>query len=310
MSDSSRSAAPGGARVLVVEDSPDQAYLLSRLLRQLGPYDMSLAQDGIHALELAASRSFDLLITDLNLPGMDGFTLTHELKARQPGVAVIAVTGYQTPAHVDGARRAGADAVLLKPLDRDVLYATVLELLPGSAEVDQGATAVVAVGLQPGDVELGCGGSLAAHEAAGHAVHRVVLSAMGDPVDALGQAMELLRDVRPRVVYLPSPRDTHPERGGLLERLRPALQSVPSIMGYATATTSLDFRPSTYRAIGAHLAAKLDGLESQDDERASDTPTRDFALAHARYWGRFADFDEVEPFELLRNTTSPHEPLP
>jgi CheY-like chemotaxis protein len=315
VSDQARFSPHAPARVLLVEDAPDQAYLMSALIEQMGPYQVTVAQDGIHALELVAERAFHLVITDLNLPGMDGFELMRQLKLRHPDLPLLAVTGYDTPAHTEGAHRAGADALLTKPVDRGALLGRLAELLPGATPVASDAPpAVLAVGQAPADVVLGCGGSLLAHARAGHRVAAAViegelaeaLQGLGaevldlgaDPADAL-RALELL--VPPagtRLAYLPSPRDEDAARRGLFELCRVALAEVPKVLGYATVTSTLEFRPDGYREVGDHLEAKLEVLARAAPEGEGPSPA--FARAHALYWGRFAGFTAVEPFETLR----------
>jgi CheY-like chemotaxis protein len=301
-------------RVLLVEDAPDQAYLMSATLEQHGGVQVTVAQDGVHALELAADPTFRLVITDLNLPGMDGFELTRELKRLRPDLPVIAVTGYDTPAHTEGARRAGADAILTKPVERGVLLAQLASSLPALAPAPSGGPpAVVAVGVGAEDLLLGCGGSLLAHLRAGHRVVVAVLA--GNPAalrdlgvelvdlgESTNDALRALETLAPpagtRLAYVPSPRDGDEVRRGLLEVCRAAFADVPQVMGYATVSTTLEFRPDRYRDVGEHLEAKLTALALVEPNGEGATPA--FARAHAVYWGRLAGFAEVEPFETLR----------
>jgi CheY-like chemotaxis protein len=90
------------------------------------------AHNGLQALERAFEAVPDVVVTDLNIPGIDGFELTRRLKQdpRTRDVPVLAVTGYAAFASDPGrARRAGCDAVLPKPCTPDDLEAVVRILM-------------------------------------------------------------------------------------------------------------------------------------------------------------------------------------
>ncbi len=322
------SAADSVFRILLAEDAPDQSLLLSALLQKLGPFDVTLVQDGLQALELAQRESFDLVLTDLNLPGIDGFELTRALKKAFPRLPVLAATGYTDASYVSGAYRAGADALMTKPVDPEDLEARLRELLPRWRAGDEKAPAVIAVGARPGDVELGCGASLAAHQAAGHDVLMLVLlggddddrvvnrarkaakelgvrllfadSGSADPDAVEAQVARVVAEMRPTWAYLPSAADRDEQRRNAHTLAEGATRSVTTVLGYATPTSSLDFAPSVYRDVGRWMDAKVSALSFHHAGHAPDPGlSPDFALAHARYWGRFKGFAAVEPFELL-----------
>jgi CheY-like chemotaxis protein len=307
-------AAP--AHILLVEDAPDQAFLLSSILRRLGPFRITVAQDGVRALELADQGDFDLVLTDLNLPGIDGFELTREIKARRPDLPVLAVTGYETPSHTEGARRAGANAVAVKPIGSDDLARHLKALLPDPPG-EPNAPGVLAVGVRLDDVLFGCGGSLLAHGRAGHRIRLALLHGTGDPrvsetvrmldaevvdlgvthADQVRSLDEVVAGAGIRLAYVPSPCDADPERSSLHEVARHPLATIEQVLGYAAPTSTLDFRPGTYRDIADYHLGKLALLERL---AGGGSPEVELARAHALYWGRFADFRAVEPFETLR----------
>ena len=86
----------GPIRVLLVEDALDQALLVRAMLGG-GLYDVTHTQDGMHGVELFGSKDFEIVITDLNLPGMDGFDLTRELKRRRPELLIAAAVSANSP---------------------------------------------------------------------------------------------------------------------------------------------------------------------------------------------------------------------
>lgn len=322
-------------RILLVEDSPDQSLLLSALLQKLGPFEVVLSQDGMQALRRARAGGFDLVVTDLNLPGIDGFQLTREIKEFSPELPVLATTGYTDPTYVEGAYRAGVDALMTKPVDPEDLEARLRELLPRWRSEGERPVAVLAVGARPADVWMGCGASLAAHRAADHEVILWVVSTgdereraqarkaaeqlgvrmmTADGVPAtpnLEAARKLLErvvaDAQPAWTYLPSAADRIDQRRTVHLQMRPVLDHVPTLLGYPTPTASLDFAPRVYRDVSRWMDAKLDALRHFSRESEGEASV-DFARAQARYWGRFKHFTEVEPFELLDREAGESDP--
>ena len=104
-----------GVRILVVEDAQDIRDLFRLLLEAEGA-EVTATGGGREAVEIAAARDFDILLTDLGLPDMPGDWVIREVRAaaRRPLWSVV-VTGYGEP-FVGRARQAGADVVLTKPI--------------------------------------------------------------------------------------------------------------------------------------------------------------------------------------------------
>jgi two-component system cell cycle response regulator DivK len=117
--------------VLLVEDDRDGRLLFGEWLRDAG-FRVEQAHNGLQALERAFDLRPDAILTDLNLPGIDGYELTRRLKSdpRTSGIPILAVTGY-APFTQDSPRaeRAGCDAVMLKPCDQDELERTLKALI-------------------------------------------------------------------------------------------------------------------------------------------------------------------------------------
>lgn len=124
----SHNAGPG---VLLVEDDRDGRRLYAEWLTQAG-FTVEQAHNGLQALERAFEAVPDIVVTDLNIPGIDGYELTKRLKQdpRTRGVPVLAVTGYAAFAADPGrAQRAGCDAVLEKPCSPEDLETAVRNLI-------------------------------------------------------------------------------------------------------------------------------------------------------------------------------------
>jgi len=131
---------PGDPRliVLLVEDDQDGRRMYAEWLTEAG-FLVDQAHNGLQALERAFDSRPNVVVTDLNIPGIDGFELTRRLKQdpRTRHIPVLAVTGYVAFASDPGrARRAGCDAVLQKPCSPDDLEAAIRSLIQGSLPSD------------------------------------------------------------------------------------------------------------------------------------------------------------------------------
>jgi two-component system response regulator HydG len=108
------------ARVLVVDDEASARSGLARLLASDG-HTVETAENAAVALELAAARSPDVVITDVKMPGMDGITLLQKLHELDAGLPVIVATAIADLASAVQAMRAGAEDFVAKPIDYDAL---------------------------------------------------------------------------------------------------------------------------------------------------------------------------------------------
>lgn len=105
-------------RVLCVEDSDDNVYMLHRRLSRAG-YDVKVARNGAEGVEWAKTLQPDLIVMDLNLPGLDGWGATRRLKsqAETKHIPIIVLTVETSRASREEAIAAGCDAFLVKPID-------------------------------------------------------------------------------------------------------------------------------------------------------------------------------------------------
>lgn len=120
-------------RVLVVEDSARMAQLLKKGLSE-ECYAVDTAADGVEGLHLARGGEYDLVILDVNLPGLDGFSLIRALRQARSDVPVIMVTARDGVADRVAGLDGGADDYLVKPFAFEELLARIRALLrrPGS----------------------------------------------------------------------------------------------------------------------------------------------------------------------------------
>ncbi|TAL53593.1 ATP-binding protein [Pandoraea sp.] len=121
-----------GGTVLVADDQVINRMLLERQLAQLG-CSVIAAGDGCKALALAKSARYDIVLTDLNMPGMSGYTLSQELRAAGVTVPIVAITAGGVSGEREKCLQAGMDDCLQKPFDIETLHAALMRHLPGAA---------------------------------------------------------------------------------------------------------------------------------------------------------------------------------
>lgn len=100
--------------ILVVDDQQDLQELLTRILAKEG-YSVDSAADGEEALGKLRERSFNLVLTDVKMPGLNGFDLIQLIKKEFPSIGVIVMTAYGDSYTVKDALLLGADEYITKP---------------------------------------------------------------------------------------------------------------------------------------------------------------------------------------------------
>jgi two-component system chemotaxis response regulator CheY len=118
------------ATILTVDDSASMRQMVSYTLQVAG-YQVTEAKDGVEALEKALAQKFNLVITDVNMPNMDGITLTRELRALSdykftPILTLTTEAGQNKKAE---GKNAGATGWIIKPFNPDQLLATIKKVL-------------------------------------------------------------------------------------------------------------------------------------------------------------------------------------
>lgn len=130
-------------RILVVDDYPDALEIWSLYLRSLG-YEVDTADDGLKAVEQAHNHPPDVIVLDLELPGITGFEAAIRLRQSPDTshIPLIAATGYSHVKQLDQARDSGFDSIVVKPCEPAALVAEVERLLQRVAEHEVAGTAV------------------------------------------------------------------------------------------------------------------------------------------------------------------------
>ncbi len=118
-------------RILVIEDQEDNRRILRDLLTSAG-YEVVEALTGEEGVSLAEAQRPDLILMDIQLPGLDGYGATRRIKANPAlrQIPIIAVTSYALSGDEAKAMAAGCDAYVTKPFSPRVLLAKIREFLP------------------------------------------------------------------------------------------------------------------------------------------------------------------------------------
>lgn len=112
-------------KILIVDDEPDMLKLLSMILREKTPYEITVTNNPIEAVELAKNENFDVVITDLKMPGLDGLQLLEEVKKRDEDVPVIIITAYGTIESATEAIEKGGFDFITKPFKKEQILFTI-----------------------------------------------------------------------------------------------------------------------------------------------------------------------------------------
>ena len=120
-------------RILVVEDDSEAAYYAVHVLTRMGHFDVVHTFDPVVALHRATAEPWDLVLTDVDLPGMTGLELLWALRQAAPALPVAIITAHITSSADADALRNSADAFLEKPVPPAQLVAVATALIARSA---------------------------------------------------------------------------------------------------------------------------------------------------------------------------------
>ena len=113
--------------ILIVEDTELNIDLLTQLLED--EYNLLIARDGAQGVALAQENHPDMILMDISLPIMDGYTATRTIRETQPNVPIIGLSAHAMQGDADRAKEAGCNDYLTKPVDEDLLLVKLKEYL-------------------------------------------------------------------------------------------------------------------------------------------------------------------------------------
>jgi DNA-binding NtrC family response regulator len=112
-------------KILIVDDEPDMLKLLSMTIQRKAPYQVTTTNNPVEALELVKGGGFDLIISDLKMPGLDGIELLDAVKRLDPDIPVILMTAYGTIESASEAMEKGGFDFITKPFRIDQILFTI-----------------------------------------------------------------------------------------------------------------------------------------------------------------------------------------
>lgn len=115
-------------RILVLDDEEIVRVSCKKCLTPEG-YDVDVAANGVEGLSMTENNRYDVILTDLKMPDMDGMEFLVKVKERHPDTKVIMITGYSTVEHAVKAMRMGAYNYIEKPFTPDALIEAVKEAM-------------------------------------------------------------------------------------------------------------------------------------------------------------------------------------
>ena len=124
------------AKILIIDDNRDILEMWA-ILFQLEGFDVVTALDGRDGYQKAESESPDIIATDINMPVLDGVRMIQKIRAHPTlsAIPIIAITAY-TSRQVESVKKAGANTLLRKPVETDLLIETVRQLLGSTGKLD------------------------------------------------------------------------------------------------------------------------------------------------------------------------------
>lgn len=123
------SATPTAANILLVEDNPAQSKLLKRWIETAGSFNVTIVENGNVGLMYAQQGNWDLVISDIHIPGMNGLELTRSLKADSISTPILLVSAHDGLGAANEALKNLADAYLPKPFSKSDIVSKIKNLI-------------------------------------------------------------------------------------------------------------------------------------------------------------------------------------
>ena len=112
-------------KILIVDDEPDMLKLLSMILREKTPYEIITTNNPVEAVELAKQGGFDLVISDLKMPGLDGMEIIDAVKKVDEDIPVIIITAFASVESASEAIQKGGFDFITKPFRKEQILFTI-----------------------------------------------------------------------------------------------------------------------------------------------------------------------------------------
>ena len=112
-------------KLLIVDDEPDMLKLLSMIIKEKTPYEVVTTNNPLEALEFAKTGGFDLVISDLKMPGLDGIELIEAVKNIDEDIPIIIITAYGTVETASESMNKGGFDFITKPFRKEQILFTI-----------------------------------------------------------------------------------------------------------------------------------------------------------------------------------------
>ena len=112
-------------KILIVDDELDMLRLLSMMLKSKTAYEVTTTNNPVEALDLAKKNKFDILLTDLKMPGLDGIELLNAVRSFDPDIPIIIITAYATAESAAEAMEKNAFDFITKPFRKEQIIFTI-----------------------------------------------------------------------------------------------------------------------------------------------------------------------------------------
>ena len=320
--------------ILLIDDDVNLLNMLRLVIERNTKFNVATAENGESAKTQLSLKAWDLIITDVNLPDCTGLELVEYIKDYNENAKILMITGNDNIKNVIKALNLKVDTYLLKPFDLTEFLTSINKL----AHLNKNHTPnkILAIGAHPDDVEIGCGGTLLNHKNNGDHLSILTLSngeKGGDSSDRLIEAQQAsnflgsqltmcnLKDTKitsgfetikliedaiseyqPDLIYTHSKNDNHQDHRNVYHATIVAARSVRSIECYQSPSANIDFKPSRFVDISQQMMSKVELIKCYATQQEKCRYLKKSLIkASAEYWGRFANYSLVEPFEVVRS---------
>lgn len=116
-------------RILVIDDEPDMLMLLRMMIEENTDHEVETTNNPSEGIKLFSEKDYDLVITDLKMPGLDGIELFDEFQEIKPDIPMVMITAYGSIETADEAMKKGIADFITKPFRKDTILFTINRVL-------------------------------------------------------------------------------------------------------------------------------------------------------------------------------------
>lgn len=328
-------------RICIIEDDEDVLDYLNLMVTKRLNATTLLFQNAKDAVEKIVKFQPDVVLTDIEMPEINGLELIKQLHEKNPHIPVIVMTAHASIDYTISALKNHVKDFLTKPIDSPKLITALKEVADNFRKKTKNhqPDTVLAIGAHPDDVEIGVGGTLSAHHAAGNKINILTLSSGKEGGKSAKRLKEssgsaklldaelffgnledtnisstnptikiiekIISKTQPNIVYTHSQHDRHNDHHNVHAAAIVATRNTPTVCCYQSPSTTTNYRPTQFVNIDGFTEHKLELLQCFSSQtKIRKYLEKDLILATARYWSRYSNGDGkyYEPLEILRDS--------